>query len=325
MSEKIFALLLRLYPASFRAQYGDESLQLLRDRLRDETGILARLRLVFDLFTDTAVALPRVHRTPAPALSAAAASGLPSFAPLEPQSMRPAALVLAWIIGFTGLVTFGVMLRYAGINHASRLAIVEQRAAAQRRWTNGGFLGTPDPPPPPPPSYDMLQTPPDTPPATPLPQPTGVSPSPAPATRSAPATKPTPIPGHTANSPQTRQAQPPTPIIMVPVLPGVHPPDAIPLPALEKQFGVVPLPARQSPSYAAPAQPFAKPTGRRSIVVMNPTAELPPCPSTTSETGSNSSINPASSAASAQKSHPCSKLPRSPTASASPASTVAPK
>jgi hypothetical protein len=100
--------------------------------------------------------------------------------------------------------------------------------------------------------------------------------------------------------------------------------------ALEKQFGVLPqtksrTPANRSSSRSTPAQPWEKADSRRSIVVLNPTAELPPCHSTTSETGSNSSINPASSAASARRSRPCSKSPRLPIGSRSPVSTAAPK
>ncbi len=331
MSEKIFALLLRLYPAHFRARYGEESLQLLRDRLRDETGFLARLRLVFDLFTDTAIALPRIHSMPAISAAVATSSGLPSFSVLEPQSLRPATLVLASIIGISGCGTFAILLRYAGINHASRLAQIENRAAIERRWTNGGFLGTPMPPPPPPPSYDMLETPIDTPAPSASPHPARTSTSPANATRSAPAARLAPIPGPSANNLQPGPARELTPLIMVPVLGHeTQTGPAIPLPALEKQFGILPettspVPANHTPSRATPAQPFAKPAGRRSIVVLNPTAELPPCPSTTSETGSNSSINPASSATSARKSPPCSKSRKSPTASANPASTAAPK
>ncbi len=117
MSEKIFALLLRLYPARFRDRYGEESLHLLRDRLRDETGLFARLRLTFDLFTDTALALPRTHRMLAPAVSPVAATTLhrtPSFSVLEPQSLRPAILVLAWILALTGTGGFTFLLNYAG-------------------------------------------------------------------------------------------------------------------------------------------------------------------------------------------------------------------
>src|SRR5216683_8148449 len=42
MSEKIYACLLRLYPANFRQAHGDDALQLFRVRLRDETGFFCR-------------------------------------------------------------------------------------------------------------------------------------------------------------------------------------------------------------------------------------------------------------------------------------------
>ena len=55
MSEKIYAFLLRLYPSRFRQQYGAEAVQLFQDRLRDERGLLPRLRLWIDLISDFAV------------------------------------------------------------------------------------------------------------------------------------------------------------------------------------------------------------------------------------------------------------------------------
>ena len=38
MSEKIYGLLLKLYPGHFRRKYGDEALRLVRDRAHDEKG-----------------------------------------------------------------------------------------------------------------------------------------------------------------------------------------------------------------------------------------------------------------------------------------------
>jgi hypothetical protein len=131
MSEKIYALLLRLYPASFRARYGEESLQLFRDRLRDEPGIFAHLRLWFDLLRDLAVSLPREHRTLRPAMAATSHAALPSFGILQPQPPRPASLVLAFGLSLIGAGGFFTLLNYAGANHASRLYIAEKRAPAQ--------------------------------------------------------------------------------------------------------------------------------------------------------------------------------------------------
>jgi len=332
MSERLFALLLRLYPAHFRARFGEESLQLIRDRLRDETGALARLRLLIDLLSDTAVAVPRAHRVAASAVAPATApiNGLPSFSLLEPQSLRPATLVLAGIVGITATGVFAVFLHYAGINHASRLAAIEADAAANRRWTNGGFLGQPAPPPPPPPSYDLLDTPPNTNPPSAL-QPPDARSSTVPTDSAHPSRPATSLhtPAPSANDAPPGDGQPLTPLVMVPVLgPARGTAPAIPLPAIEKQFGIRPDPASRpsasEPARAVSAPPLAGPRGARSIVVFSPNSERPPCPATL-ETGSKSSIKPASSAAFAQKSLPCSKSPKSPIGSRSPASAATPK
>ena len=47
MSEKIYALLVRLYPSHFREAYGEAALPLFRDRARDEKGFFSRVRLWF--------------------------------------------------------------------------------------------------------------------------------------------------------------------------------------------------------------------------------------------------------------------------------------
>jgi hypothetical protein len=52
MFEKLCALLLRLYPAGFRRAYGRDAVQLIRDRARDERGVLLRVRLLSDLAID---------------------------------------------------------------------------------------------------------------------------------------------------------------------------------------------------------------------------------------------------------------------------------
>jgi hypothetical protein len=62
MFEKMYIRLLRLYPSRFRKEYGDEALQLIRDRLRDETGFLKRACLCWDLVADAFVSLPKEYR-----------------------------------------------------------------------------------------------------------------------------------------------------------------------------------------------------------------------------------------------------------------------
>jgi hypothetical protein len=83
MSEKIYALLLRLYPSHFREAYGEESLQLFRDRARDEKGFFLTLRLWLDLLADLAISVPREYGYVQPALVASSAqqrlAGVPAF------------------------------------------------------------------------------------------------------------------------------------------------------------------------------------------------------------------------------------------------------
>jgi len=97
MSEKMYAWLLRLYPSHFRAKYGDEALQLFRDRKRDEPGFVGRLRLWLDLLADLAVSLPRLHRYPQPAFAAASVPLVrgPSFYVFEARRIAAAVLVFA--------------------------------------------------------------------------------------------------------------------------------------------------------------------------------------------------------------------------------------
>jgi hypothetical protein len=61
MSEKTYALLLRFYPARFRAKYADAAMELFRDRARDERGLFRQLRLWLDLLKDLVISLPRTY------------------------------------------------------------------------------------------------------------------------------------------------------------------------------------------------------------------------------------------------------------------------
>jgi hypothetical protein len=60
MSERIYAWLLRLYPAEFRKNYGDEAMQLFRARAHDERGF-RRLRFWMDIARDLAGSVPGEH------------------------------------------------------------------------------------------------------------------------------------------------------------------------------------------------------------------------------------------------------------------------
>src|SRR6266436_1112847 len=116
MSDKIYALLLRLFPSHFRKAYGEEALQLFRDRTRDEKGFFSRVRLWFDLLADLAISVPREYRHIHGTLVAASArprmEGVPSLFVLEDESPRPGALFLGGMLTLLALAGFSM-----GINH----------------------------------------------------------------------------------------------------------------------------------------------------------------------------------------------------------------
>ena len=114
MSEKLYAFFLRLYPAHFRQEYGDEALQLFRDRARDERGFFPRLRLWFDLFFDVTVSLPREYlHLPAPRTVPSALRrlpGIPAFHVLQDEPVRPGALFFGGVLSCVALTTCWVAL-----------------------------------------------------------------------------------------------------------------------------------------------------------------------------------------------------------------------
>jgi hypothetical protein len=127
-------LLWRLFPSHFRKAYGEEALQLFRDRTRDEKGFFLRLRLWFDLFTDLAISVPREYFYAEPELIAISGQRLgdtPLFYIVGDQSPRPGALFLGGMLSLAALVTFSSLLGHGG-NHRALVAPARQpqRAAA---------------------------------------------------------------------------------------------------------------------------------------------------------------------------------------------------
>jgi hypothetical protein len=110
MSEKIYACLLRLYPARFREQYGAEALEFFQDRMRDERGLLRKLRVWIDLLTDFALGLPQAYRntytTEATTPAWQTAAGLPVFHTLEEEPLRPGSIVMGGIFAIATLALF---------------------------------------------------------------------------------------------------------------------------------------------------------------------------------------------------------------------------
>lgn len=116
MSEKIFACLLRLYPARFRQRYRSEAVQLLRDRLRDERGLLRKLRLWIDLLADLAWGLPQAYRnTYATAATAMApsADGLPTFRLLSEEPLKPQSILMGSVLAVSALALFAFLMSHA--------------------------------------------------------------------------------------------------------------------------------------------------------------------------------------------------------------------
>lgn len=118
MSEKIYALLLRLFPSHFREAYGEDALQLFRDRTRDEKGFFPRLRLWLDLLADLAVSVPREYGYAQPAFIGASAGqhlyGSPAFFVLENASPRPGALLCGGVLSLAALGAFWLAITYVG-------------------------------------------------------------------------------------------------------------------------------------------------------------------------------------------------------------------
>ncbi|MBS1826749.1 MAG: S41 family peptidase [Acidobacteria bacterium] len=117
MSEKIYALLLRLQARRFRDEHGEDAMQLFRDRLRDETGFWRRCRLWWDLLLDLAVSAWRGYQGSA---VAATAGGEPFFTLVASDPPRRSALFaggmcsLAMLLAFPLTIGKGARLRDGG-------------------------------------------------------------------------------------------------------------------------------------------------------------------------------------------------------------------
>jgi hypothetical protein len=128
MSEKIYALLLRLFPPHFRETYGEEALLLFRDRARDEKGLSRRAWLWFDLLADLTISVPREYFYAEPELLASSGQrfgGTPSFYFMGHESPRPGALLLGGILSLAALFTFSSLLSQGG-NHGPRSSSARQ-------------------------------------------------------------------------------------------------------------------------------------------------------------------------------------------------------
>ncbi len=112
MSEKIYALLLRLHPSRFREAYGGEALQLFRDRARDERGFFAGLRLWLDLLADLAITISRGYAYGEGDLHL---DGMPLFRLLGRESPHRGALLAGSLLSLVTLAAIPVSISHFGI------------------------------------------------------------------------------------------------------------------------------------------------------------------------------------------------------------------
>jgi hypothetical protein len=128
MSEKIYACLLRLYPAKFRRAHGEDALQLFRDRLRYETGFVARIRLWLDIVCDLALSVPGqyvgVEHGFAAATSARVA-GAPFWFVIEQEFLRPLAILSGLAFTLVALSVTSGLLSETGTFRAGSFAYAE--------------------------------------------------------------------------------------------------------------------------------------------------------------------------------------------------------
>jgi hypothetical protein len=114
MSEKMYTRLFRLYPSSFRKAYENEALQLIRDRLRDETGFFKRARLGWDLVTDVLAGLPQAYRNSYAVTVEASASpnaeGIPSFKILDTEPLKRGSILIGSTLSLATVIAFGFLL-----------------------------------------------------------------------------------------------------------------------------------------------------------------------------------------------------------------------
>ena len=118
MSEVIFCLLFQLYPSHFRQEYGDEALQLFRDRTHNETGLWPSVRLWFDLLADLVISLPREYCYKRPDIATAPAktclNGTPTFFVFDTASPGRRPLLLGGLLSLITLVSFPRLMNEFG-------------------------------------------------------------------------------------------------------------------------------------------------------------------------------------------------------------------
>ena len=141
MSEKIYALLFRLFPSCFRASWREEAFELLHDRLQNERGVRARLRLWFDLIADLAASAPGAWLRDRPALAPSAPAhpqGVPFFQFVEERPIPASAFFLASVLSLLLLAGVTFLLKHGGHFRVLNASAAEQAGGITLDpWTTG--------------------------------------------------------------------------------------------------------------------------------------------------------------------------------------------
>ena len=149
MSEKVYAWLLGLFPAGFREAYGNDALELFRDRWRDEGGLFLRLRLWIDLLADLVISIPREHRF-AQVTTLSDFRTIPGFHVLAADRIRPSCLALGSIL--TAVALSGLTILGGANTHSSEASSAASKRSVDARYGPVGVvalqpgLGVPDTP-----------------------------------------------------------------------------------------------------------------------------------------------------------------------------------
>ena len=145
MSEKLLALLFRLYPPAFRQRYLHEAMLLCRDRRLHETGIYRSARLARDLLIDFLAGLPKAWQTSysiaADGSQAPNAQPVPSFNLLHAEPLSPTSILLGCLFSAAAVTIFTLVMR------ATVLHSAEQHAFSPIESVLGRLNQPPVPPP----------------------------------------------------------------------------------------------------------------------------------------------------------------------------------
>ncbi len=138
MFEQLCTLLLRLYPAEFRRAYGDEAVELVRDRAQHERGLFRRVRLLMDLALDLTATALRGWQFSEPLI--AHMEGSPRFDVIDRHAPRPEALVVGVLASTLMFSAFPLLFQPGAFHNAPA---VPQREGSGSRVQGRRFRTAP--------------------------------------------------------------------------------------------------------------------------------------------------------------------------------------